>query len=74
MEKLTWKNVLIYLIKKLSSMDCPKKVSQIKTSLICKVGCVFPVVIWSEFRLGQQRDDGHREYTPHFTSKRVQAE
>ena len=29
--------------------------------------CVFPVVIWSEFCLGQQRDDDHREDAPYFT-------
>ena len=32
-EKLTWKNVLTHWIRKLSSMDCPKKVSQIVTTL-----------------------------------------
>ena len=73
-EKSTWKNVLTYLIKKLNSMDYPKKVIQIIISLTCKVGCVFPVVIRSEFRLRQYRDDDHREYAPHFTSKRVHAE
>ena len=33
----------------------------------CKVGRVFPVVIWSEFRMGKYRDDDHREYAPYFT-------
>ena len=32
-----------------------------------KVGCVFPVVIWSEFCLEQHRDDDHREDAAHFT-------
>ena len=25
------------------------------------------MVIWPEFRMGQHRDDDHREYAPHFT-------
>ena len=28
---------------------------------LSKVGCIFPIVIWSEFRMGQYRDDYHRE-------------
>ena len=31
-----------------------------------KVGCVIPMVIWSELRLGKYRDDDHREDAPHF--------
>ena len=31
-----------------------------------KVGCVLPMVIWSEFRLWQYRDDDHGEYASHF--------
>ena len=31
-----------------------------------KVGCVFLMVIWSEFRMGQYRHDDHREDAPHF--------
>ena len=31
-----------------------------------KMGCVFPMVIWSEFRMGQYRDDDHREDASHF--------
>ena len=31
-----------------------------------KVGCVFAMVIWSEFRMWQYRDDGHREDENHF--------
>ena len=26
---------------------------------------VFPIVIWSEFRMGKYRDDDHREYASH---------
>ena len=37
-----------------------------KYKLIYKVGRVFPMVIWSEFRLGEYRDDDHREDAPHF--------
>ena len=31
-----------------------------------KVGCVFPMVISSEFRMEQHRDDDHQEDVPHF--------
>ena len=31
-----------------------------------KVGCVVPMVIRSEFRMGLYRDDDHREHAPHF--------
>ena len=31
-----------------------------------QVGCVFPKVIRSEFRMGQYGDDEHRENVPHF--------
>ena len=34
-----------------------------------KVGCVFQMVIWSEFRMGQYSDDDHREDAPHFMVK-----
>ena len=33
-----------------------------------EVGHVFPVVIWSEFRLGKYRDNDYREDAPHFTA------
>jgi len=31
-----------------------------------KVGCVFAMVIWSEFSMGQYRDKYHREDASHF--------
>ena len=31
-----------------------------------KVECVLSVVMWSELRLGQYRDDDHRQDAPHF--------
>ena len=31
-----------------------------------KVGCIFPMVTLSEFRMGQFRDDDLREDAPHF--------
>ena len=34
---------------------------------LATVGCVFPMVIWSEFRMGQYRHDDHREDAPYFT-------
>ena len=33
-----------------------------------KVECIFPIVISSEFRIGQYRDDDHREDAPLFTT------
>ena len=32
-----------------------------------KQGCEFPMVLASEFDLGQYMDDDHREDAPHFT-------
>ena len=31
-----------------------------------KVECVYPIVIWSEFRIGKYRDDDNWEDAPHF--------
>ena len=43
----------------------PHWVSIYKTNdLLNKVGSVVPMVIWSEFRMRQHRDDEHREYAP----------
>ena len=37
------------------------------TSLICyKRGCVFPMVIWSEFRMGKYRVNDHPYHAPQF--------
>ena len=33
---------------------------------IYKVGCIYPMVILSEFRMGQNWDDDHRVDAPHF--------
>ena len=33
-----------------------------------KVGCIFPMVISSEFRMRQYRYDDHREHAPYFKS------
>ena len=33
-----------------------------------KVECVFPMVISSDFRMGQHRDDDHQKDAPHFTN------
>ena len=35
---------------------------------VTTVGCIFPMVISSEFHMGQHRDDDHREDTLHFKS------
>ena len=34
--------------------------------LVHKVGCIFPMVISSDFRMGEHRDDDHQEDAPHF--------
>ena len=34
--------------------------------LASKVGCAFPMVISSDFRMGKHRDDDHEEDAPHF--------
>ena len=34
---------------------------------VTKVGSISPMVIWSEFRMGQYRHDDHREDAPHFS-------
>jgi len=31
-----------------------------------KLGCVFPMVISSDFRMGKHRDDDHEEDAPYF--------
>ena len=33
-----------------------------------KRGCMFSIVIWSEFRKGQYRDDDHEKEGPHFNT------
>ena len=35
-----------------------------------KEGCVFTMIIWSEFHIGQYRDD-HRDEAPHFIDASV---
>ena len=39
-----------------------------------KVECVLPMVIWSEFRIRQYRDDDHWEDVPHFSEKLLRDE
>ena len=34
--------------------------------MVSKVMCVFLMVIWSEFRIGQYRDNDYEEHAPHF--------
>ena len=36
---------------------------------LTKVGCIFSIVISSEYRMGKYRDDDHREDAPHFTTE-----
>ena len=42
------------------------KLETLEWHLSNKVGCVFPIVIGSEFRIQQYRDDDHREDAPYF--------
>ena len=37
-------------------------------SRLSKLGCVFPMVISSDFRMGEHRDDDHEEDAPYFTT------
>ena len=46
--------------------DCFVSSSFCRHDCALKVGCVFLMVIWSDFRIGQNRDDDHKEDTPHF--------
>ena len=42
----------------------------IRPTLIGKVGCIFPMVILSEFRLVKYRDDDHQEDASYFINLR----
>ena len=35
------------------------------------MGCAFPMVFSSEFRMGQYRDDNHQEDAPHFRNRQI---
>ena len=48
-------------------LGCDKARISIEVNIFLKVGCVFTMVIWSEFRTEHFRDDDHREDTPPFT-------
>ena len=39
-----------------------------KNPALTKVPCAFPMVISSDFRVGQHRDDDHEEDAPYFIS------
>ena len=56
----------VFDIEKLqrASPDMSEQFNQ--QQIVCKVGFVVPMAIWSEFRMEQYRDDDHREYAPHF--------
>ena len=47
------------------------QVKILRILLFCKVGRVFPMVIWSEFRLGSNEDDDHGEDATYFISENV---
>ena len=64
-----------YTLSKLVALDKIKLICSvdkvsfwIDKGVDCKVGCVFSMVIWSDFHIGQERDDNHREDAPHFTT------
>ena len=47
--------------------------SQVSFKIICslfsKVGCVFPMVIWPEFPMGQYTRDDYQELAPYINAK-----
>ena len=53
-----------YVVYKAEPVSTHSKMSQVQTQFNNKVGCVFTMVIWSEFRMGQNRDNDHREEAP----------
>ena len=59
-------NELVDRLRKvaLEAQVCFVHYSNLASSI--KVRCVFPMVIWSEFRMGQQRYHDHQEDAPHF--------
>ena len=60
-------NELVDRLRKvaLEAQVCLVHYSNLASSI--KVGCVFPMVIWSEFRIRHYRDDDHQEDAPHFS-------
>ena len=60
------------LMSKIDSADQNSSLEQIQEGYqivftLYKVGRVFPLVIWSNSRMGQYRDDHHREDAPQFS-------
>ena len=45
---------------------CPMKNFRHRVQPLFKLECVLTMVIWSEFRIGQYRDDDHWEDAPQF--------
>ena len=46
------------------------KIAFLEDYQIIKVGRFFPMVISSDFRMGEHRDDDHEEDTPYFKMRR----
>ena len=53
-----------YVVYKAEPVSTHSKMSQVQTQLSNKLECVFTMVIWSEFRMGQNRDSNHPEEAP----------
>ena len=51
--------------------DVLKPLPRFYKNQACKVGCIYVIVISSELRMGQYRDDDYREDAPHFTCVHV---
>ena len=50
-----------------TGMSANRKYRNLPIFRLCsKMGCVFPMVILSEFRIGQYGDDDHWDDAPHF--------
>lgn len=45
--------------------ELSQALKSVKGNQLIKWGCVFPMIIWREFRMREHRDD-HRGDTPHF--------
>lgn len=61
---LNQQNLIIERVFKLITGNDPE-ISQ--KFLMNKLGCVFPMVISSDFRMGEHRDDDHEEDAPYFS-------
>ena len=57
-----------YVVYKAEPVSTKSKMSQVQTHLNNKRGCVFPMVIWPAFHMGQYRVNDHPYHAPQFNS------